>query len=364
MNYQYWHGFDDPKYGYGRQVTGFLNHLPKGVKLDKKASVNVYMGQPQYNKGYFEGQHRVCFTMFETDKLPSEIEMYLPLYDQIIVPCDHNVELFSRYHKNVSKVQEGIDLDLFKPTDVPRLDRFQFRAGGSSWTRKGVDITVAAFNKLGLPDADLRIKIPPPARDVPKKDFGPNVYFDRQWMTDPQQIKWFAEADCFVAASRGEGWGLMPMQTIAMGIPTIMSLTSGHLEFCDLATGTVPCGTSESPYGGRWDEPNVNALAEQMLDHYENWSKKKKQATKNVAECKRFTWDIAAQQLVDALPVGTLLKTDKWRELSVGIMVQAIKPVTADIGNHRYRQKKGDIFEVTDGAYQVLFDAGVVTLAL
>jgi glycosyltransferase involved in cell wall biosynthesis len=363
-NYQHWHGFDDPKYGYGRQTTGFINHLPPGVKLDSRASVSVWHGQPQYNKGWYKGQYRACFTMFETDKVPAEVTRYLPLFDQIIVPCDHNVELFSRYHKNVIKVQEGVDLTLFKPTSAPRLDRFQFRAGGSCWARKGIDITIAAFRKLNLPDADLRIKISPAARDIPTNtDFGPNVYLDQGWMTDEEQLLWFAQADCFVAASRGEGWGLMPLQTIAMGIPTIVSLSTGHLEFSHLATGHIPCGTSKSFLGGNWDEPDVNALADLMLDHYTNLTKKKAEAAKNVKGCKQFTWDIACQQLVAALPEGHLLKTKEWQPMTVDIPVRALRPIIADIGKNRYVQKRGDIFTVTEGAYQTLHDSGAVVLA-
>ena len=363
MNFQHWHGTDDPRYGYGRQLKGFVDHIPQGVVLDKDASVDVYMGQPQFNKGWNKQAYRVCFTMYETDKIPETMAMYLGLYDKIIVPCDHNVELFSKYHRNVAKVQEGVDFSLFRPTVVPRLDRFQFRCGGSLWLRKGIDIVIEAFRKLNLPDADLRIKVTPKAGGVPDHVDGDNIYVDREWMTDEEQVRWFAEADCFVAPARGEGWGLIPMQTIAMGIPTIMSLTSGHLEFADFATGTVPCGKSKSHLGGWWDEPDVDALVEQMRDHYENHSQKKKQAAKNARSIKRFTWDAAVAQLLEAVPEGTQLKNPVWQPTGVGIRVQAVRNVTADIGRHSYRQKKGDIFEVTDGAYEVLYTNGYVVLA-
>lgn len=363
MNYQHWYGTDDPRYGYGRQLKGFVDNIPAGVKLDERASVFVYMGQPQFNKGWFDGQYKVCFTMYETDKIPETMAMYLGLYDKIIVPCDHNVELFSKYHKNVAKVQEGVDFNLFKPTKVPRSDRFQFRCGGSLWLRKGIDIVIEAFKKLNLPDADLRIKVTPKAGGVPDHVHGDNIYVDREWMTDEEQVRWFAEADCFVAPARGEGWGLIPMQTIAMGIPTIMSLTSGHLEFCDLATGTVPCGRSQSHLGGWWDEPDLDALVDQMREHYENHSQKKKQAAKNAVAIKRFTWDAAVAQLLEAVPEGTLLKNPTWHPSNVGIRVQALRTIRADIGRHSYRHNKGDIFEVTDGAYEVLYSNGAVVLA-
>lgn len=338
-----------------------MSGVPKGVVFDPKASVSVNMNVPNANKGWWKGQHRAVFTMWETDTLPSWFLRYVPLYDQIIVPCEHNLELFSQHHKNVSKVQEGIDTKIFYPRNTPRLDRFQFRAAGSLWYRKGLDVVVDVFNKLNLPDADLHIKAAPQAKDTPTEHIGQNVYLHRGWMTEEEQCEWFAQADCFVAPSRGEGWGLIPMQTIAMGIPTIMSLSTGHLEFAHLATGTVSCGTSPSPsLGGRWSEPNRDELADQMLAHYKHWESKKAEAMANVPAIAKYTWKEASRQLLACLPTGELLSTDDWEPSFVAIQVKAIKKVEADIGPNRIRHKQGDVFSVTEGEYQVLFDARMI----
>lgn len=360
-NYQHWHGYPDKRYGYGRHLEGYLSGVPKNVVFDPKASVSVNMNVPNAAEGWWEGQYKACFTMWETDTIPSWFLRYLPLYDHIIVPCDHNVELFSRHHPRVSKAQEGIDTKLFRPTDVPRLDKFQFRAAGSLWYRKGFDVLVDVFNKLKLPDAELHIKAAPHARDTPTTNLGPNIYLHRQWMTEQEQVEWFAQADCMVAPSRGEGWGLIPMQTIAMGIPTIMTLTTGHLEFAHLATGTVSCGFSQSPtLGGWWSEPNREELAAQMLAHYNNRDTFKQQAMTNVSSIAKYTWKEASRQLLACLPVGELLDTDQWEESFVTIEVRALRKVTADIHKRSIRQNAGDVFSVTDGEYQVLFDAGMV----
>lgn len=360
-NYQHWYGLDDPNYGYGRHLKGYLSGVPKTVVFDPKASVAVNMNVPSWSKGWWRGQYRACFTMWETDTLPSWFLRYLPFYEQLIVPCDHNVELFSRHHPNVSKAQEGVDAKLFAPRDVPRLDRFQFRAGGSLWLRKGLDVVVDVFNKLNLPDADLRLKVAPHAHDVPKQNFGPNIYLDRHWMTEEEQVEWFAQADCMIAPSRGEGWGLIPMQTIAMGIPTIMSLTTGHLEFAHLATGQIPCGKSPAvSLGGQWSEPDKDALADLMLDHYRKWSHYKQQATANVAEIRKYTWKEASRQLLSVLPTGELLDTDVWDDRIIIFKVRAKRTIRADIHNNHIDRKAGEVFSVTDGEYQVLYDSGAV----
>lgn len=361
MNYQSWTGFTDIRFGYGAMLAGFLDNKPDDVTFNKKASVHVYMGVPFANKGWIEGQHRVLFTMWETTILPSSFTRYLPKYDQILVPCQHNVELFSKHHPNVSMVPLGVDPTFWFPQQTSKSEVFQFRAGGSLWRRKGLDLVVQAFTELDLPDAELRIKAAPHARDVPDINH-PRIFLDRQWMSLEQQRQWFSEAHCFIAASRGEGFGLMPLQAIALGVPTIISQSSGQNEFAHLATTAISCGKSQAETIGQWDEPNIYELKEAMMWHYNNYGQALKQANLSVPDVGQFTWQKASQKLVDAIPEGTLLKTSKFIECTADVQVEAIKDFKADIGYRRIQAKQGDQLTITDGQYQVLYDSGHVRL--
>jgi glycosyltransferase involved in cell wall biosynthesis len=361
MNYQSWEGFTDIRFGYGSMLSGFIDNKPDDVVFNRKASVQVYMGVPFANKGWFEGQHRVLFTMWETDVLPDKFVRYLPKYDQILVPCKHNVKLFSKHHSNVSYVPLGVDTTFWRPQTRPRNKVFQFRAGGSLWRRKGLDIVVKAFTELNLPDAELRIKAAPHARDVPVINH-PRIFLDREWMSLEDQRDWFNESDCFIAASRGEGFGLMPLQAIAMAIPTIVSLSSGQQEFAHLATSTVKCGTSQAETLGRWDEPNIEELKKIMMWHYQNRADAETKAASQALNIGEFTWLEASRKLAEAVPKGTLLKTNKFVECTADVTVTAIKDFKADIGYKTVRAKKGDVLTVTDGQYQVLHDSGNVRL--
>ena len=181
-------------------------------------------------------------------------------------------------------------------------------------------------------------------------------------MTEEEQCVWLCQADCFVAPARGEGWGLIPTQTISMAVPTIVSLSSGQNEFAHLATGTVSCRKSLAETIGRWDEPDRDELADQMLDHYNNWATKKEQAVVNAEKMKEFSWQKAVKKLVSVLPEGHLLDTERWQPSFAYVTVKALKTIKADIANAEIRQPKDAIFEVTDGQYQVLYDSGSVEL--
>lgn len=358
MNVQSWTGYTDPRFGYGSMYHGFKNSAPNTVTFSEHGSVNVHMSVPDVCKGWLKGQHRVCFTMWETDTLPRSFVRWLSQYDQILVPCKQNVELFSQHHDNVQMVPLGVDWRYWKPQDKPD-GPFRFHAGGSLWYRKGLDLVIEAFNKLKLPDAELHIKAAPHALDSPRKITGDNIYLNRQWLTLQEQRDWFYQADCYVAPARGEGWGLMPLQAISAGIPTIMSTTTGQTEFAHLATGLVSCSKSKAHTIGQWDEPNLDELAEQMLEHYQN--SKKKQALANAQKVKEFSWAKATQKLLDAIPTGEMLATSTPVVApNVTVQIQVSRKVNANIGKQLWTLHPGTSYTVPENVYQVLYDSGAV----
>ena len=353
MNYQNWTGHGDPKLGYGSMLDGFKQAAPKTVKFDDKASVTVHMQTPQTCKGWWKGTHRVLFTMWETDTMYNGFVPYLDKFDQILVPCEDNVELFSKYNDDVTHVPLGVDTKFWAPTKKERTDTFRFHAGGSLWHRKGLDVLVKAFNNLELPNAELHIKAAPHAFDTPKEPLGPNIYLHREWMSRNQQRDWYAQADCFVAPARGEGFGLMPLQAIAMGIPTIVSYSTGQKQFAHLATGVVSCSKSRAQTCGQWDEPNQRELEELMKTHYH----KLPQVPSGVQE---FDWAKSTRKLLSAIPVGKLIDADEWERPEVGTKVRALRTVNAIVGKTKVNLRKGEIATVPSGVYRVLSDSGAL----
>jgi glycosyltransferase involved in cell wall biosynthesis len=358
MNYQSWLGVQDSKFGYGSMLAGFVDSAPKVVRFDPLASSMVYMGVPYGLERWYKGQVLSCFTMWETDTLPAQFVRWLGLYDQILVPCQHNVELFSPHHPNVQYVPLGVDRKFWVPQADPD-GVFRFHAGGSLWTRKGLDIVVKAFAKLRLPDAELHIKAAPHAKDVPTTRMPANVFLHRNWMSLEEQRDWYGKANVFVAPARGEGFGLMPLQAISMGIPTIVSHSSGQIEFEHLATGVAPTRKSQANIGF-WDETHESHLAELMMDHYRNWADKRAEALVKAKQADVFDWRKSTAKLLAALPVGTLLSDPPVETPDIKVPIQVKRNQTCDIGRQHFVFKAGETYYVDEGVHQVLFDAGVL----
>jgi hypothetical protein len=133
LNYQSWLGYPHPRATrYGAMYKGFMEHVPDDVTLHEHADVMVNMMQPYQINTFLKGQWRACFTMWESTQLNQRQSDWCNVYDQIIVPCDHNVELFSRYHKQRHEVPFGVDAKIWKPKKRAN-PRFRFHAGGSQW---------------------------------------------------------------------------------------------------------------------------------------------------------------------------------------------------------------------------------------
>lgn len=359
-NYLHWNGFADPRYGYGSMWQGFMDHVPAGVVMDENASVRVDMQVPFASKGFYDGQWRVNFTMWETTKLPERFRRWIGEFDQVIVPCQHNVAVFGEHHKNVTVVPLGVDHKVWRPVKRAENQRTRFHAGGSLWARKGLDLVVEAFIKAKV-DADLYLKIGPQARDVPELSRLPeNIKTHRTWMSLPETVEWYGQADCYLAPSRGEGWGLMPLQAMAMGIPTIITASSGQADFAELATIVVPHTPKPTPLGGMWDEADVDALVEAIRMVASEREQFRAQAAARVKDTKQFSWANAAKKLVAATPVGTLLGDVPFKPIDIRYTFQVTRKVTSTINTDTYRFVPGVTYSMSEGVYDVLDQAGYI----
>lgn len=340
-------------------LLGFLDHKPAEVTLDPKASVNVHMGVPFSIKGWHKGQYRVLFTMWETDVLPPRFARWLNQYDEILVPCEHNIAVFHEHHPKVNYIPLGVDTKWWTPQPKTENKVFRFHAAGSLWRRKGLDKVVEAFDRLKLPDAELHIKAAPHASDVPH-DLPERVYLNRKWMDAETQRDWFNMADCFVAPARGEGFGLIPLQAIALGVPTIVSDSSGQAQFAHLATSVVSSRKQPCFMGGRWDEPNVDHLMQLMRFHYHHRANLWVEAQARAKNAEEFSWAKAASKLTDHLPRGEKLTKLEWQEPRVLFDMEVTQKAACEINGNRWEFVPGKVYSVPEHVHDVMVANGTV----
>lgn len=368
MNNYHLFGVEIPHVGYGRMILCLREALSKYVVWDERAGSAVYAVPPDMVKGWYDGQRTACLTMWETTKVPERYTRTLRMFDKVIVPCDHNAELFAPYHENISVVPLGINHDDWSPIEMPDNDRFRFVTGGSGWKRKGIGQIIQAFRDLNLPDADLYIKCTPDLLDDPKSyEFGPNIHVIKQTMTVEDERRFYASADCFVSATRGEGFGMIPLQNVALGNRVIAPAHTGHLMFSDLFDYQLDWdwGKASLQYFqeiGDWCVPKHDQLVDAMRDAYGKgrpplWERQMRfEATLD------WTWDRSARQLLEVFPPGGIVPQGDW--LDAGgrkVRVRALRSAVCDVGQYHLRLVKDQEVYVPISTLMHLFECGLVT---
>ena len=358
-------GVNIEKVGYGKMVVGLRNALSEKVTLSEDAEHVVFALRPNLIKGWHKTQVPHLLTMWETNWLPPEFSDYLQNFNKIIVPSLHNWELFSQFHDEVHMIPLGVDRTIWHPEDRSANNKFKILCGGSEWYRKGLDVVLEVFNKLQLPDTELHIKIVPPHLFAPKDLEFPNVIVHREWLTVEQERDLVRTADCFISVSRGEGFGLMPLQAISAGVPTIISDAHGHREFSNLATHRIPTTSVPTAKGvwqnmGDWDEPDPEALAEAIKDIYLNRDKYRKQAYLKAPQTEAFNWDTSADQLLRIVKPSPKLVTPDWKPLEPTCEIQVSRRVQATIGSHYVSMVPGETYTVVLNVRNVLKESGVL----
>ena len=207
---------------------------------------------------------------------------------------------------------------------------------------------------------ELWIKAAPHASDVPKDLDVPNVRWFREWMSLEEERRFYASGDCFVAPARGEGFGLIPLQNIALGVPTVLTAGSGQAQFAHLASATVDW-TLKPATVGRWHEASVEDLVWKMRWQYEDRDVQRRLAYARASHVvKEFSWAMAAEKLVAAVPVGTRLVSHETVEPKVDYKVRVTQDTTVEINSRRWVLKRGEDYEVPEGVHEVLSGAQVL----
>ena len=361
-------GVDIPHVGYGRMVGCIREALTPYVQFDPLAEAAIYAVPPDMVKGWYDGQRTACLTMWETTQVPDRYKHMLRMFDLLMVPCDWNKELFAPYHDNITVVPLGIDHDIWHPVEVTPNERFRFITGGSGWKRKGIGQVIDAFRALNLPNSELYIKCTPDLMDDPKAyEFGPNVHVIKEKMSVTDERDFYATADCFVSATRGEGFGLIPLQNAALGNLIIAPAHTGHLMFDHLFD--YPLGWSYGVAGmqyfaevGDWFVPDQEQLVESMRDAYERGRPPLWERQHRFEQTLHLSWDQTARRIMEVFPPGKTIPETEWMDAGgKKIKVRALRTAQADVGAYHLTFRAGHETEVPVSTLAHLFACGMVT---
>lgn len=271
----------------------------------------VYAPGDRFSKN--SGAYRIGFTMLETDRIPASWVEQANQMDEVWTPSPWGADVFraSGVAQPVHVVPLGVDTERFRP-GPPRTrltERTVFLSVFEWGDRKGWDVLLRAYRAAFRPSdpvllllkVDCRMPVPNPIRAIAAtlpEPSPPVGLIYNQPLTGAQLVELYQGADCFVLPTRGEGWGMPVLESMACGVPAIATGWSGQTTFLREENGyplpirgLVPT-RSESPYyrGAQWAEPDADALVELLRRVAREPSERQAKGQAARAEAERWPW--------------------------------------------------------------------------
>ncbi len=294
--------------------------------LPRRPPVSVVYGQGDVFERN-QGRYKIGYTMLEVDGFPAGWVRQANRMDEVWVPSEFNRQGFLRagLKRPVHVIPLGVDVNYFHP----EVEAFPNPAGEFvflsifEWgERKEPWMLLKTFNEVfsarepvrlvcKVMNRDPSVRLKEEIRRLRLKESGGRVsYLFNMEFPHYQLGSLYRSADCFVSVSRGEGWNMPLMESMACGLPSIATDWGAHTEFVHegiayplRVRGTVPA-RAKCPYyeGFSWADPDPEHLRHQLRHVYENQDEARRRggaAAREMAE--RWTWREVARRIVGRL---------------------------------------------------------------
>lgn len=243
----------------------------------------VWHDQPRDNWAYSPFRKNVAIVPFETTVIPRSWIGRINSFDALLVPCKQNIEAFreSGVKVPIGLIHWGVDPKRFAPVERPQRPIFTFGTMGYLSVRKGTDVLIEAFREAFPVEQDVALICKTSCNNYPfmVKDKRIKVIIGSSTFEEMER-EFTKEIDCFVFPTRGEGFGLTPLEMMATGVPAIVTGWSGPMEYMTPEVGwlidhaMVPAiPFTKDVYKeecGDWAEPSKAHLVQLLRYAYEH----------------------------------------------------------------------------------------------
>lgn len=229
---------DEPD-GYGQSSRLLLESLRNsGVNVStnyKNQNVSLVYSYPHALEKV-KSPAKIIYTMFESTKIPESWVKTLSFADEVFVPSKFCQKAFKSRGVDTTVIPLGYDDKTFTYKKKEPKDVFTFIHYNSFNTRKGWDIVFNAFTKEFGDDKNVKLILKTVKENLPfpiLKSQYPNIEVIKGAIEKNKLCELLWSSDCFVFPSRGEGFGLTPLEALATGTPVIVPNGSGMSEYFD-----------------------------------------------------------------------------------------------------------------------------------
>lgn len=317
--------------GYSYAGLKFKNALEEhGVEIvrDSSALVGISFTQP-YDYQYCTSPRKIGYTPWETTEFPVDwVKMANKLNGVWTTSnfCKEALES-SGIKKDVRVLVHGIDKNDWTLSKRKNVDKFTFFHVGEPSPRKNGQLVAEAFVKLFKNKTDVELLLKASEHTVIRfdnpfraPDSEPNIRIETKVLSVSELNALFHTAHCLVYPSSGEGFGMIPFQAAATGMPTLVVNWGGIKEFENYITPLEykVKKSGDSYHIGDWAWPSFDDICDKMLDVYNNREKYFDDAylkAQRLRKNKKFSWyniaETAIQYIGDDIMAVTSDKVNK-----------------------------------------------------
>lgn len=234
---------DGGKDGYGvaseKIIKGLVNEDVNISRSFKNQKVGLLFHNP-YSVLKMESPIKIIYTMFESTKIPDDWIEYLRVADKVIVPSRWCRDVFKKSGIDAEVVELGYDDDIFRYKERynkrKKKEVFNFVHYNAFNIRKGFCEVFKAFVEEFEKDEPVKLILKTTLACPPipiREDRYPNIEIIADKYSEKELVDLLHRSDCMVYPSRGEGFGMTPIEAMATGIPAIVPNAHGITEYFD-----------------------------------------------------------------------------------------------------------------------------------
>lgn len=189
----------------------------------------------------------IAYSMLESTIIPQKwVEILNNRFDLVAVPDQFLVDIYKKSGVNIPifVLPIMLDLDLFLRHPIKKIKKkpFVFGMSGEYLIRKDHKVLLRAFSRVFKNNPDVKLilhgrhgfdNVFLKLKKYIKRNNIKNVQLIKKVFTQNEYLDFFRKLDCYVLASKGEGFSVTPRESLAMGIPCILSDNTAHSTICD-----------------------------------------------------------------------------------------------------------------------------------
>ena len=299
-----------------------------------------------FNSNYFA---------WETDRVPGEWVKQINTMDLALVPCDENIKAARVAGVTIPIVKVPHTFDKSKYEDPPKFNipngagKFKFLSICQISKKKGLDALLKAylseFRSTDNVILILKVYFGPQDTDEHKQKMVnqinkmkellrinsyAQIYLVYDILSEEAIHKLYSTSDCYVSASRGEGWGIPLFDALGFGVPPIATNWGGPTEFINEDCGWLvdytmtPCFDMPHPHSfmytgeDNWAEPDIASLRSAMRNAHHEWNYAQlniegSRWENRIKKCKKRVDDFSYSKIGEHMKDTILHYYNKWR---------------------------------------------------